>query len=275
MPRDNDREVRPPLAYRLGLFFGRPLGWRWVPDNHLGAVYRMERYRGLRGPGFFRINPFTESVKLTVSLNPDFISTNISSLNTRDAVQLGLEVALAYVFDPRNLPHESAQIFVAWPRNILRDIVADFARSTLLSIVANYYAEHICRGELFQTIEESLKTELTKRLQPLAIRPTFAMVLKVIPPSALQETFTAVANRAAYTHDLSTYEEHELSEVRRRELYTMLSELPGGIRYLNITSGDTHIPPQGDRRPRPRTIRGTSRPISYLSSGLDTDEDEP
>jgi hypothetical protein len=275
MARDSDREVRPPLAYRLGLFFGGLFGWRWVPDNHLGAVYRMERYRDLRGPGFFRINPFTESVKLTVSLNPDFMSTNVSSLNTRDAVQLGMEVALAYVFDPRNLTHEKAQVFVKWPRYILRDIVTDFARSTLLSVVASYYAEHICRGELFETIEQALEVQLAKRLRPLAMRPTFVMVLNVTPPAALQDTFTAVANRTAYTHDLSVYQEHELSEVRRRELYAMLGELPGGIRYLNISANDAYPPLGGDHRPRPKIIPGTSRPISYLSSGLDDEEDEP
>jgi hypothetical protein len=274
MTKENDHEVKPPLAYRLGLFFGRPIGWRWVPDNHLGAVYRMESYRDLRGPGFFRINPLTETVKLVVSLNPDFISTDISSLNTRDAVQLGMKVAIAYIFDPRNLTHEKAQVFVKWPKHILRDIVTDFARSTMLSIVARYYAENICRGELFEAMEQALTTELKKRLESLAMRPTFAIVLKVTPPPALQDTFTAVANRAAYTHDLSTYEEHELSEVRRREMYTMLGQLPGGIRYLNISGSDAPALLVGDQKPRPKVIRGSSRPVSYLSSGLDEEEDE-
>jgi len=273
MARDNDREVKPPLAYRLGLFFGRLFGWRWVPDNHLGAVYRMERYNDLRGPGFFRINPLTESVKLTVDLNPDFMSTNVSGLNTQDAVQLEMEVALGYVFDPRDLPHEEAQVFIKLPKNILRDIVTDFTTSTLLSIVPSYSAEHICRGGLFETIGQALHVQLTERLQPLAMRPTFVMVLKVTPPAALQETFTAVANRAAYTHDLSIYQEHELSEVRRREMYAVLGELPGGIRYLNIPARDVYPPTRDDQGPRPKIIPGTAKPISYLSSGLDEEDD--
>ena len=62
MPEDRGRKVRPPLGYRLYRFFGRPFGLNWVPDNHLGVVYRMELYNGLRGPGFFRINPFMEYV---------------------------------------------------------------------------------------------------------------------------------------------------------------------------------------------------------------------
>jgi hypothetical protein len=272
MKKDKDRKVGPPPAYRLRLFFGRPAGLRWVPDNHLGVVYRMEMYQGLRGPGFFRINPFTESVKRQVNLNPDFITTPIPSLNTRDAVQLGLQVALAYVFDPRTLPPDKAMIYVKWPRHILRAIVTNFTIGALLSITPKYYAEQICRGELFETIEQSLMDELTNRLRPLAIRPTFDTVLEVIVPPPLQDTFTAVANRTAYTHDLSLFEPFELSEVERRELNEVLKELPGGIRYLNVMAGDVGSSQwQDSRRFSQQTIRGTSRP---LPNQMDIDDDD-
>jgi hypothetical protein len=299
--KERDRNVRPPLAYRLRLFFGRPSGLRWVPDNHLGVVYRMEMYHSLRGPGFFRINPFTESVKQEVSLNPDFIATHVANLNTRDAVQLGLRVALAFVFDPRPLPREKALVFVKWPPHILRAIVTDFANSALLNILPKYYAEEICRGELFETIQQRLEASLKTSLEPLAIRPTFVMVLEVTVPPPLQDAFTAVANRTAYTHDLSLFEPYELNEVRRRELNEVLRELPGGIRYLNVSAAEFGSSSwQDDARAFQQTLRGTSRPLpppspepriddgtdtgmrSYLpppptpaSTDLDTDDDEP
>jgi hypothetical protein len=276
MKREDDREVGPPLAYRLALFFGRPLGLRWVGDNQLGAVYRWERYDRLCGPGFFWIKPLTESVKYVVSLNPDFISTSFPSVFARDGVQLAMDVALAFTFDPRPLPHEKVQVFVKWSRDILRAIVIDVATGALLSVIASFYAEQICRGELFQTIEQRLMEELTSRLEPLAMRPAFAMVLKVTPPLALQETFTAVANRAAYTHDLSLYQEFELNEVRRRELYAVLSELPGGIRYLNVTGPDVSPSAlKSGRLPGPHTIRGEATPLSRLSPDVDDEDEAP
>jgi hypothetical protein len=274
MKQDDDRMARPPLAYRWLLSLGRPFGWRWVPDNHLGAVYHMERYRDLRGPGFFRINPLTESVKVVVSLNPDFISANIPSLNTHDGVQLGLQVALAYEFDPRKLPAAKAQIFVKWPPHILRAIATDSATRTLLSIVARHTAQQICRGEVFDAIDRAITAELAQRLEPLAIKPVLAMVLRVITPPTLQETFTDAVNRDVYTEQLWRFEEYELNEVRRREMNAVLSEIPGGIRYLNLPGGEVNPPAgQAGSLPRPKTIRGTSTPRSYLAAGPDDDDE--
>ena len=257
MAKGRDRKVRPPLAYRLGLFFGGLFGLRWVPDNHLGVVYRMEMYYDLRGPGFFWINPFTQSVKQEVNLGPDFIKTHIPSLQTQDAVQLGLRLALAYAFDPRLLPREKALVFVKWSKEIHRSIVTDNAITALQNIMPQYKADEVCRGKVFEKIRENLVDQLTERLRSLALEPMFAMVLEVTVPPPLQNTFTAVANRAAYTHDLSRYELFELNEVRRRELYEVLSTLPGGIRYLNVTGPD--VTPQSwqvSRPASPQIIQG-------------------
>jgi hypothetical protein len=273
MNRGKEQQVAPPLAYQLRLLFGRPFGLRWVPDNHLGVVYRMEMYHGLRGPGFFRIDPWQDTVKDVVSLNPDFIETRVENLNTRDAVQLGLRVALAYVFDPRYLPREKALVFIKWPSSILRAIVSDFANSALLNIVPKYHAEQICRGELFETIQDSLEKELKVSLDPLAIRPTFAMVLEAIVPPALQDTFTAVANRAAYTHDLSLYESFELDEIKRRELNSVLRDLPGGIRYLNVSAPEEDSQWQDGRRTSEQTLRGTARHLPSQSPDIDIEDD--
>jgi hypothetical protein len=276
MQGDDDRQVAPPLAYRLCRFLGGPFGLRWVPDNHLGAVYRMEMYHSLRGPGFFWINPFTETVKGSVNIQPDFISTPFPSLQTKDGLQLGLQVALAYAFDPRPLPREKAVVFVQLDKVILRAIVSDSATSALQSIMRNYYAEQVCRGEIFETIGQSLMTELTKLVSPLAITPTFAMVLEVMVPPALRETFTAVANRAAYTHDLSQYQDFELNEVRRRELNEVLSKIPGGVRYLNISGTDaSSLSWRAGETPPRQVLRGTSRPLTPPSSEPDAGDEPP
>ena len=276
MADDRKQNVSPPLAYSLRLFFERPLGLRWVPDNHLAVVYRMESYHGLRGPGFFRINPFIETVKEQVSLNPDFISTHIESLQTKDAMQLGLRIALAYTFDPRPLPRKKALVFVKWPRRIHRAIVIDSATTALQAIVPKFRADRICRGQVFEEIRQELIDGLTERLKSLGLEPILAMVLEVIVPPALQDTFTAVANRAAYTYDLSQYTPFELSEVRRRELYEVFRSLPGGIRYLSVPGAETaQASWQVSKSPTPKIVSGQATELPPVEQDIKTEQTPP
>lgn len=273
MAGDRKQNVSPPLAYSLRLFFERPLGLRWVPDNHLAVVYRMEMYHGLRGPGFFRINPFTETVRREVSLNPDYISTEISSIQTQDAVQLGLRIALAYVFDPRPLPRKEALVFVEWPKGIHRAIMTDNAITALQAILPKYRADQVCRGQVFEEIRQQLLDELTERLKSLGLEPIRAMVLEVIVPPALQDTFTSVANRAAYAYDLSQYTPFELSEVRRRELYEVIRALPGGIRYLSVRGSEVAPPSWQVSKPSTQQIiPGQATPLLPNEAGADVDQ---
>jgi hypothetical protein len=46
----------------------RPDGLRWVGDNELAVVHQMEQYHSVRGPGFFWINPFTQTVRMVLSV---------------------------------------------------------------------------------------------------------------------------------------------------------------------------------------------------------------
>ncbi|MFQ5610636.1 MAG: SPFH domain-containing protein [Anaerolineae bacterium] len=263
-----------PLLQRLLLGLGRPLGLRWVGDYQLGVVYKMGRYHDLRGPGFFWINPLTDTMKTEVSFKPDFISTPYDNLRTRDALQLGLRLALAYAFDPRLVSPEQAAIFVTWPRQIRRLIVTDQARSALQAIVSQFYAEEICRGEAFEPIGEKVKAQLVGRLQTLAMKPVFVIALEVMVPQALQHTFDAVVKRAVYAQDLSVYERFELDQVQRQELYETLRELPGGVRYLNLAPKAADLPGDVAGGPSPgRLVEGTAR--SRLDSPPAPDDEPP
>lgn len=274
--KDNNRDVAPPLAYRLVRFFGYPFGLRWVPDNHLGVIFRMEMYHKLKGPGFFWITPLVESVKRRIRISPDFLSTPIRGLHTRDGVDLGLKVALAYAFDPRPLSRADAVVLTALPSSELRAIVTDSATWTLLNIMPQYYAEQICRGAAFETIRQRLISQLNELLRPLGMRPAFVMILEVIVPESLQDTFTAVVNRAAYTHDLSLYHPFELSEVRRRELYEVLTKIPGGIRYLDLAGADLGVPSWQTAMPAPQeTLLRAARSVISPSPEPSVDDTSP
>ncbi len=95
---NNQPDTNAPLLYRMALTLGRPFGVRWVGDLELAAIFRMEQYHSVKGPGFFWINPLTQRVESHISLAPDFISMAVPGIQTRDGIQLEFSIALAYCF---------------------------------------------------------------------------------------------------------------------------------------------------------------------------------
>lgn len=273
MPDDLTPNPHQDLSFFYRLFLGlvRPLGLRWVGDNELGVVYRKGLYHDLRGPGSFWINPFIDVMKEVTSVKPDFVSATIPNVQTRDALQLGFGVALSYVFDPRDVSSEQAAIFVEWPQQIRRLVVTEFATRGLQSIIPKYTAEQVCRGELFDEIEEKLKAELNKRLPPLALTPKLTLVREVIVPPPLQDTFNRVVRRAVYTQDLGRYEPFEISQAERQELFDVLRDLSGGIRYVDLSSAGSS---EYDEPPRRRVIEGSGSPASDTPPRLGDRQDE-
>jgi len=244
-------EDRPPLAYRLSLAAGRPFGVRWVGDYTLAVVYEMEQYHGCKGPGFFRINPVTQTVRTTISLAPDFIAPLIEPLQTKDALQMGLSLAVAYRFDPRNAPRDKAAIYVNWQAATRRAIVTYHTERSLQAILPAYYAEQVCRGEVFAEVERQLVEMLTTRLSAVAMEPMVLMVLRVKVPPALQSRFETVVQRGVNIQDFSQYEPYELNQAMRIELIENLRQMTLGKQYFNLPDTvEGALPPVSDPLPR-------------------------
>ncbi len=250
-------DFRPPMAHRLKLRLGRRFGVRWVGDYELAVIYRMEQYDRVMGPGFFRINPFTQTVRSVISVAPDFISISVSGIQTRDALQMGVAIALAYVFDPRSVPRDKAALFVKWQRDVHRAIVTDNAQRAMQVAMPEFFAEQVCRGEVFELIEQKFLDALTRRLQPLALKPLFGMVLQVKVPQKLQSRFEAVVQRAVNVQDLSNYEPYELTQAMRTEALEALQHMPGGKQYINMPDLTDMVVPTDDNQP---VLRRITRP---------------
>jgi regulator of protease activity HflC (stomatin/prohibitin superfamily) len=262
------QDFRAPMAHRLKLRFGRLFGVRWVGDYELAVVYRMERYDKVMGPGYFRINPFTQTVRSVINVAPDFISTTVSGIQTRDALQLGVGMALAYVFDPRSIPRDNAALFVKWPREVRRAIVTDHTQRAMQVAMPDFFAEQVCRGEVFERIERKFLNALTSRLQPLALKPLFGMVLQVKVPSALQSRFEAVVQRAVNVQDLSNYEPYELTQAMRTEALEAIQHMPGGKQYINMPDLTDMVVPTDDNQP---VLRRITRPGAASDQGSQSD----
>lgn len=185
--------------YRLLISLGRPFGLRWVNDNEMAVIHRLERYHGLRGPGFFWLNPLTEFVHSIT----DFTSVEVPDVQTRDALPFEMSVGLAYRFDPDLIPPDKAAAVLPWSRDTHRVIVTDNAQQVLREIVPVFSSVQIRKGEAFDAIEQELKGELAKRLRPMAIEPLMCTVLQVKVPGVLPSGLETVLRQARSTQTRS------------------------------------------------------------------------
>jgi regulator of protease activity HflC (stomatin/prohibitin superfamily) len=255
MHRELDNQ--PPLVYRLLRTLGRPFGLRWVGDNQVAVVYRLERYHSLKGPGFFWINPFTQTMRRIISTAPEFVSIEAVGIHTEDALQLGLTVAMAYEVKPTWMPPDKAALYVTWTREARQSIVTNHATNALQDIVPSFNAEEICRGTVFRSIEDRLMSALGARLRQMALKPLICFILRVTVPPKLQDRFEAVVQRQVNIEDLSRYAPYELSQALRIEALEALRGMAGGRQYINMPDmTDMVAPSQGQLPPR-RIIPGT------------------
>jgi regulator of protease activity HflC (stomatin/prohibitin superfamily) len=253
-----ERDHKAPIIYRFLRAVGRPFGLRWVGDNQVAVVYRLERYHTLKGPGFFWINRFTQSVRKIIDLAPDFIPVTASDIHTQDALQLDLAVALAYLFDPALMPPEKAALYVTWTRETHRAIITDNVKRALQAVVPSFYAEDICRGKAFAEIERQVMSELATRVKPLALKPLICLVLQVGVPPKLQDRFEAVVQRQVNIEDLGHYAPYEISQALRTEALEALRGMAGGRQYINMPDlTDMVAQPQGQLPPR-RVVPGAT-----------------
>jgi hypothetical protein len=252
-------DTEAPFFYRILVGLGRPLGLRWVGDNEVAVVYHLERYHSIQGPGFFWINPLTQTMRARIRVAPDFVPVPAADIHTRDALQLGLTVVLAYRLDPALLPDrkeagaaptpdekQKAALYLSWSRETHRAIVIDNTQRALQAVVPAYYAEEICRGEVFEPMERQLLKILAERLRPLALSPLFCMTLRVEVPVKLQDRFEAVVQRRVNIDDIGRYLPYELNQALRTEALEALRDMSGGRQYINLPDFTSVVTPSQD-----------------------------
>ena len=251
----DERDIKPPIVYRLLRTVGRPFGLRWVGDNQVAAVYRLQLYNCIKGPGFFWINPFTQSVRYVIDTAPDFVALVAPGIQTKDRLQLDLTMALAYSFDPALMPPERAAVFVTWKQDTHRAIIRDSARRALQGVVPSFDADEICQGGVFGQIEQRLMEDLIRRLRPLALKPQICFVLHVGVPPKLRDRFEAVVQRRINIEDLGQYASYELIQALRIEAIEGLKSMGGGRQYINLPDLTSMVTPsQHEGQSSPRRI---------------------
>lgn len=248
-----------PFFHRLALRFGRPFGLRWVGDFERAVIYRMESYDTLKGPGFFGINPTTQRIHDVVSIMPDLITTTLPNIQTRDAIQLDFPVAIRYAPILDQAPREVAAIAVRLSPDVRRGIVTFNAQRALQAVLPLFNAEQVCRGQVYDAIEQRWLPILREMLAEYALEPKRVRVLPVILPPTLKDRFEAVTQRTVDAQDLSQYTSFELARVLRVQVLEAMKEMSPNRQYIEFSDPMKMMDFSSEQRP-PIQISQTPMP---------------
>ena len=263
----------PPPLFRFLAWIGGPLGYYFVPENHVRLVKRMEQWHHIdRGPGFHRYNTFTETLGPQVRVNVEAFSHQFDNLPTRDGLQVGMRFALNYVFEPANTKLTTAAKLASLGREVIWEIIANRARRALLAILSTYTADEVCRGQAFDNIEKQLVVNANALLSVLGIALSSPLALQVTPPDTLRSRFEGVAQRKINVQALREHHSTDVGRALAAELIEGLTEHGAGEQLvslgdlLNVYSqgeqspplpGDSPQPPEPDPAREPKPERRT------------------
>lgn len=228
-----DPDTRPALLWRLALSFGRPFGLRWVQENYVRVVYRMEKYTGVRGPGFFKYNGLTERLGPTVYLGPRFKTYTFPNLSTSDPMRVGFRVSASYTFDPRNVKPEIATQLVQLDSDVFALIVEGALLKSLRVLVADHTIETIRQGKVYGAIESQTAQEMGRNpgLAVLGLGVGNLEILEPLFPQAVEARFEEAAQRRFNVQAVQDFRASDVVKTLAMELVEKLG--PQTQQYLN------------------------------------------
>lgn len=235
----DDLQNTPPI-YRLKAKLGRPFGYHWVGDNQKAVVLRDERYFGVRGPGWFRINPFTERVGAIINMAADNMSTPLSDIQTKDGVKFSLTLALRHKLAPELTKElEIAAQAVEWSMDKRRGILTQYAQWVLQDIVRHCYGESLIRGEGWREVEAKMLKAVRDEVKYFALNLLNCQLLRIEAPKSLEKRMENVLQRNVLMEDVKHYDAFTFNQGLRIETLETLRILKGGRHFINMGDGAT------------------------------------
>lgn len=207
----------PPL-YQLLLWLGKPLGYFYVPENHARLIRKMDYERLCLGPGFHRYSRISEALAEQVKTGLDAFVYHFDNLPTSDGLQLGLRIQINYYYAPEKIDVSTVGKLAKLSADVMRDIVANRARRALLGVLPAYSADDVCRGTLFENIEQQLMANGNTLLNVLGVDLSTPMVLQVIPPDSLRARYEGVAQRRVQVAAIREHRSTDMSRALAAEL---------------------------------------------------------
>lgn len=156
-----------PLIHKIRLRF---LGYKHMPDEHVCVIYKSERYAGVRGPGYFRINGWRERLGEAVKVSARTTPFTYENLSTREPVPISLTGKITFSFDPRPpTEQEMAATFVRLSADALNGFVQDTVRRLVRIYTPQYPFAALRSSVSFPEIEAAVvqdfaREELLRRM---------------------------------------------------------------------------------------------------------------
>ena len=152
-----------------------------------------------------------------LTIGPDYLDIPLRDLSTGDGLLVGVDTLIEYKFDPRIAPAENdaqrARLARRCGTQAERRVLLGFlAQRAMQTVTASFRAEQICRGQVWDMLEERFFESLDKRLLPFGMQldRLGCALQRAHPPEVLKQRFEMAAQRSINIDDLG--QEHALSD---------------------------------------------------------------
>lgn len=251
------KETNYGLGHNLRTWFGDT----YIPDKHVGIVYRYGHFSHVIGPGYHRLNSFSESLQGIIDISGRVLIVPVNNFRSHDSIPISVECAIVFKLAPFYFEHvqngqERLANFIDMSRVAHKRVVTAFTAVAVRSILGNFTCSDLCNGAnltLFQDqISKLLAKELSKRAYQLVGQ---VVVNEIILPHGLELKRQDNVSRQELTEVLKSIPPHLYDRFFRAEFLEHLSQTNGDVNIY--TDFDTMPHPEPDA---PRTqYRGNGR----------------
>ena len=237
-------DTRSPLLHALVQNIGRPVGIRWVGDQHLAIIERFNRFDGFKGPGFFWINPLTQRHSRDFPVAPHFVKTSLPGIQTQDAVPTEVTINVSYLLNPRLLSKDKQLMVLRMSGRDLELYIADTAQRALQSVLPQHHTREIVSGQAYPLVESELHNELAKLVAPLGISLRMCRVIEMKVPDLVRTRYEQNAQREANIAQIQKQDPALLAQAVRIEMVEAMPHMSVNRMMINPTdlSGDVALP---------------------------------
>jgi SPFH domain / Band 7 family len=236
MSKSSSNQSHHPLSLRLLLKYGSWFGAGFVPDMTVQVIYRDGLYAGVRGPGRFRYNRFTETLGPQISVGAQRRPFNFADMLSQDGLPIMVRLSILFSYDPRRGP-QFARAFARTTPEIRLNLVTSFAERSTRVAISRRNSIELPQAQSLESAEEEISRALQTDMGPLGFefpsnRPV--MILQIQPPATLTNRHEQNAQRRA---QIMAGEEFNTTDYRRAliaEFIENLAKTGAGESIINL-----------------------------------------
>jgi regulator of protease activity HflC (stomatin/prohibitin superfamily) len=244
------------------------LGLRYVGGRELALVLHNEKFHKIQGgPGTFWVIPGVQRVAQVLTIGPDYVVLPLREIQTNDGVQVGFDVAIEYMFDPRQAvvkaEPERGKLFRRFPnQSDRREALLTVSQRAMQTAASAFRVDRIARNQVINDLEARFMEDLGRRALPLGIslETTRCAILKTVLPETIQQRLEISAQRAINIDNLSAYDPFHINQALRSEAVEALKGMQSATPYINLHDPTGGPDEDGSQPASKRTIAGELGP---------------